>query len=192
MSKSIRVPPEPILWPEIPAPDTADRDRLCRAVHGARRLVWAEGNPTARIGIVLDNPGLRETREGRPYVCPTRQTLQRALRASGLSVNDVLVLFFFKCRPQGSYDRANAYRLYRPILEEQVDDSQVTRLIGLGNVVAAGMLGPDASVKTLRGQTLSWQGRPLTLSYHPLAAHRRPLLFPLLVSDLQKAVSGLD
>lgn len=183
MPKPVEVSPEPVLWPEILAPAIADQDLLCRVVHGSRRLVWAEGNPDARIGLVLDNPGLRE-RAGVPYICPTRATLQRALWTAGIPVNDVLLLFLFKCRPEGPYSREDAYRIYRPILARQIRDSRVTTLIGLGNVVAAGLLGPDAHVKDLRGQVIPWEDRPLTLSYHPLAAHRRPHLFPLLSADL--------
>lgn len=47
---------------------------------------------------------------------------------------------------------------------------------------------PEASVRAMRGRSdLAWEGWPATVTYHPLAARRRPRLLPLLIADLREA-----
>jgi DNA polymerase len=40
-------------------------------------------------------------------------------------------------------------------------------LIALGKVAATRLLGRDASIASLRGKLLDYQGRPLIVTYHP-------------------------
>lgn len=182
-----RHPPSPQILAEIPAPSWARAAQLCPVVHGSPRLVWAEGSTTAPLGIILDNPGRREQPDGTPVVCPTRRVLQRALWEAGITLDQVQVLFLFKCRPVGAYQRPEAYRTFVPILEDQIRQGNCVGLIGLGNTVAQGLLGPGAEVRRLRGHVLRWANRPLCLGDHPLAVWRQPALAQRLADDLERA-----
>jgi len=163
---------------------------MCAAVHGRRpyRFVWGEGNPNGRIAVILDNPGAREDAAGLPYVCWTRQTLRRALGEAGIPEAEVYVAFLFKCRPMGKYDRIAAAELHLPLLRRQLAERPRLCLIALGDTVCKAIYGLEASAKSLRGTWLEWDRVPLRASYHPLAARRRPNLFPLLVEDLSAAM----
>jgi DNA polymerase len=55
-------------------------------------VIWGEGNPNAPIFIILDNPGAREDREGTPFVCGTRETLQYGMMEAGLDI-DLVCLY---------------------------------------------------------------------------------------------------
>jgi DNA polymerase len=57
-------------------------------------MVWGEGNPEAPIIVLLDNPGSRENRENKPFVCGTRQTLQQAAYQAGLKADDLCNVYF--------------------------------------------------------------------------------------------------
>lgn len=89
----------PIIWPEDEAPVEAVDYKQCEVCTQKSRVIWGEGNPKAPIVVVLDNPGAREDKEGREYVCGTRQTLQTAIYRVGLDVNNVYITYLLKCRP---------------------------------------------------------------------------------------------
>lgn len=73
-------------------------------------------------------------------------------------------------------------------LREQIERKLPAVLVVLGNVVLRVVSGDaGAEVKNLRGRQLRLLGRPAVTGYHPLAARRRPNLFPLLVEDLSRA-----
>jgi uracil-DNA glycosylase len=60
------------LWPEEPTPENLKNCSECGLDKHGSRMVWGEGNPEAPIMILLDNPGAREDRENKDFVCGTR------------------------------------------------------------------------------------------------------------------------
>ncbi len=168
-----------------------DVEALRQVVSGGPRLIWGEGFSGARLGLIMDNPGLRENREGVPFVCPTRQTLRHALRQAGVAERDVQVFFLYKARPRRAYDREAANSFCLPILARQVRLSSAELLLGLGDTVLRAIFGPGAAVRDLRGRWQAFGDLPLLPSYHPLAARRRPNLQPLLVQDIAVAWARL-
>lgn len=160
---------------------------------GHGRLIWGEGNPQAPVVIVLDNPGAREDAEGNPFVCGTRQTLHAAVAEAGLHADDLYLTFLIRCRPRKAYDREKARRIGLRYLIEQIENRQPQCLVLLGDVVTKAVLDDTGvSVRSLRQSDLSVRGIPAIVSYHPLAARRRPNLYPLLVEDLKRVRAVLD
>ncbi len=184
-------------WPEDPWPAwaAANKEELFESIQGKRapphRVVWGEGNPAGRIAIVLDNPGEREDPTGVSYVCGTRETLRHALASAGIPENEVYVTFLLKTRPTRKYDREIAVEMHLPVLRQQLAAKAWVCLVALGNTVCKAIFGSRADVKKLRGSRLDWLGFPLKVTYHPLAARRRPNLFPLLVEDLTEVAALL-
>lgn len=176
--------------PELPPPPGAHLDAWEALARPHRApVVWAEGNPRAPVAIVLDNPGARE-REGAAWVCPTRETLRAAARDAGLP--DLYVTWLVKFRPRRAYDKPAARALGRQEVLRELARVSPRVVVGLGDVVAATLLDdPSAHVRELRGRERSLGGRPLVVSYHPLAARRRPNLYPLVVEDLRRAQGAL-
>lgn len=66
------------VWPEEEPPTSVENCIDCGLYTHGSRLIWGEGNPNAPIMIVLDNPGAREDGERNPFICGTRQALQKA------------------------------------------------------------------------------------------------------------------
>lgn len=145
--------------------------------------------------IVLDNPGARETPAGAPYTCGTRMTLTQAAAEAKLKLTDLYVTYLIKCRPRRAYDRAVAHAAGRRYLLTQIGQRQPRLLLLLGDVVVKAVTGDaTASVRRLRGSVFSVHDIPAVAAYHPLAARRRPNLYPLLVADMARArdlLSGL-
>ncbi|WP_166239588.1 uracil-DNA glycosylase [Paenibacillus turpanensis] len=177
---------EALLWEEEPAPTEASSCTLCELSGQRKRVIWGEGSLTAPIVAVLDNPGAREDREGNPFVCGTRDTLQKGLRQAGLSEEQVYVTYLLKCRPIRAYEKETAREACRPYLDLQLGQKRPAMLLCLGDTVVKALSGdPEASVKTMRGHVHHMRGYKAVVSYHPLAVRRRPNLWGRFLEDLQ-------
>lgn len=179
-------------WPEfrVPTGIHVSCEEFGLAGHG--RLVWGEGNERAPLMFLLDNPGARERRDGMPYVCGTRLTLRDALTDAGLDRDHVYVTYLLKCRPLRAYDREKARSVGLKYFTGQLHTCRPKALVLFGDVVTQALTGNDkTSVKALRGTTMSVENTPTVVTYHPLAARRRPNLYPLLVEDLASSRSLL-
>lgn len=176
----------PEIWPEDPTPESQKDCRECGLYQQGSRMVWGEGNPKAPIIIILDNPGAREDREGNPMVCGTRQTLQKAAHEAGLDKDELYVTYILKRKPVRAYDKEKTRTICMHHLGEQLLKHRPELIVCLGNVaVQCFFRNPELDVKSMRGSWYEVDGYQTTVAYHPLAARRRPNLYPLLLEDLQ-------
>lgn len=176
----------PKLLTEDPPPEFAANCHQCELSGQRQRVVWGEGNPQAPIFMILDNPGLREDKEGTPFVCGTREALQYGIREVGIDLDLVYVTYLLKCRPIRAYDKPTARAACSSHLQFQLDEYRPRILFGMGNVVVQTLMAnEDVDVKSLRGQRHFVRGLPAIFSYHPLAVRRRPVLMKYFVEDLQ-------
>lgn len=174
------------IWPEEPTPINLKDCRDCGLYEHGTRMVWGEGNSSASIMIILDNPGAREDREGSPYVCGTRQTLQQTTHEVGLDMEDLYMTFILKRRPTHAYNKARTRLICIQHLEQQIEMKKPALIICLGNVAVQSFFqDPDADVKSLRGKWHNIRGYETAVAYHPLAIRRRPNLQALFMEDWQ-------
>lgn len=174
------------ILPEEAAPQGLQHCDRCELSKQRTRVIWGEGNSSASIVMILDNPGAREDRQGNSFLCGTRETLQRGMREAGLDIGSVYVTYLLKCRPIRAYNKPVAREACIPHLQMQLLKKQLLVLFGFGNVVAEALFPwrEDASVKELRGNWHDFQGIPIGFTYHPLAVRRRPNLMKFFVDDL--------
>ncbi len=174
----------PIILPEEKLPPEAADYEQCEVCTQKSRVIWGEGNPEAPIIVILDNPGGREDKKGREYVCGTRQTLQTAIHNVGLGINNIYVTYLLKCRPLRRYDKKRARSFSKPFLIEQIKAKQPKFIVCLGDVVVQSVFGDSkAHVRNLRGTWHTIMGFPTVVSYHPLAIRRRPNLMGPFMED---------
>lgn len=177
----------PIIWPEEQTPDDLKSCRECGLYEHGSRMVWGEGNPKARIMIILDNPGSREDRTGNPFVCGTRQTLQQAAGDVGLNMEDLYITFILKRKPVRAYDKDKVRRICMMHLDQQLQLKQPALILCLGNVAVQSFFrNSEAEVKKMRGLWHEVHGYQTAVAYHPLAVRRRPNLRPLFIEDWAK------
>lgn len=125
----------PIAWPEDPTPESVKNCEECGLYKQGTRMIWGEGNPNAPIMILLDNPGARENREGQPFVCGTRDTLQRAIHEVGLHQDDVYATYILKRRPIRAYDKEKTRQIcMQTHLDGQLQKQNPSYVLCLGNV----------------------------------------------------------
>ncbi|HEX7055961.1 MAG TPA: uracil-DNA glycosylase [Bacilli bacterium] len=183
---------QPVMLPEEPAPLFAVRKLQDDLALHKSRIIWGEGNSHAPVFVVLDNPGCREDRQGKPFVCGTRETLQRGLFAAGLEPEQVYVSYILKYRPTRAYNKPAARERGLPLLKLQLAEKKPSILLGLGDVVVKTLLQDEtAQIKSCRGVWHLVAGIPAAFSFHPLAVRRRPVLMKYFLADLRLVAAKL-
>ena len=174
----------PTLWPEHSPPPAVADCRRCELYKQRPRIIWGEGNPRAPIIVVLDNPGAREDREGKAFVCGARQTLQEEAHRAGFGERDLYVTYVLKCRPRWRYNKEEARRTCRGYLLTQIRLQRPQLAFCLGDTAVQWFFDDLAlNVKSLRGRWHMVRGLPTAVSYHPLAVRRRPNLRAVFHQD---------
>ena len=180
------------VWPEDPAPQEAAGCQRCGLHLQGSRMIWGEGNPKAPAMVLLDNPGAREDKDGNPFICGTRQTLQKAAFQSGLNQDDLYVTFLLKCRPVRQYDKESARSTCFKHLENQLRLIKPRFIFCLGNTATQWFFSDmDADVKDLRAVWHTVKGIAACVSWHPLAVRRRPNLWGQFLADWQMLASAV-
>jgi len=149
---------------------SCDRCKLC----GRRtQTVFGEGNPNATVMFVGEGPGQEEDLQGRPFVGPAGQLLDRMLAAIGLSRSDVYIANVVKCRPPRNRnpepDEAEACL---PFLRMQYAWIRPKIIVCLGSVAARNLIDPAIRITRDRGQWIERGGVFFLLTYHPAALLR--------------------
>ena len=138
-------------------------------------MVFAVGNPRARLMLVGEAPGYEEERQGEPFVGPAGQLLTRILGAMGLQRSDVYISNVCKFRPsmgenQGTANRApgpEELAACLPLIMAEIRAIQPACIVCLGGSSAKGLLGTQQGVNALRGRWMECQGVPVRVTYHP-------------------------
>lgn len=153
---------------------------FCDLRNGARSLVFADGNPAARVMIVGEAPGRDEDRLGRPFVGRAGQLLDRMLAAIGLSRSApdpdraVYITNVLPWRPpQNREPTAEEIAMMKPFLERHVALADPEILVPMGNISAQALLG-RRGIARLRGHWTEALGRPALPMFHPAYLLRNP------------------
>lgn len=162
--------------------ETLARFEGCALKRTATNLVFADGNPAARVMFIGEAPGADEDRQGLPFVGVSGQLLDRMLRAIGLDrrTNAYIsnVLFW---RPPGNRSPSPAeIGACLPFVERHIELVDPAVLVLVGGIAAKTMLGRQEGIMRLRGRWFSYEtprmARPIPViaTYHPAYLLRSP------------------
>jgi DNA polymerase-1 len=153
-------------------------------------FVPSVGNPSAKLAIVGEAPGVQESRVGRPFVGPSGKLLNMVLKHHGIKRSETMLTNACLCRPaDGSTPPKAAINSCRPRLLAELDGIGITTALALGNSASEALLGVSGVTKLRVGP-----GRPSTYlpnvhvisTVHPAACLRQGDMFPHLVADVGK------
>lgn len=138
-------------------------------------MVFAVGNPHARLMLVGEAPGYDEERLEEPFVGRAGQKLNQILAAMGLERKDVYISNVCKFRPSMGERQGTANRppsdeeiaACLPLILAEIRAIRPGCIVCLGGSSAKGLLGSASSVGSLRGRWLECQGIPVRVTYHP-------------------------
>ncbi len=164
----------------------------CALHKGRNKLVFADGDPNARLMFVGEGPGADEDAQGLPFVGRAGQLLNNMIAAMGLQREQVYIANVVKCRPPGNRtpepDEGNTCS---PFLFRQIDVVRPEVLVALGATAATYLLGTRQPLAGLRGRVHSVRGTKLIVTYHPAYLLRDPRQKKEAWADLQIAMREL-
>ncbi|HEX2113249.1 MAG TPA: uracil-DNA glycosylase [Alphaproteobacteria bacterium] len=147
----------------------------------ATNLVFADGNPKARLMLVGEAPGADEDRLGKPFVGVSGQLLDRMLACIGLDRTSVYITNILPWRPPGNRSPTAAeIAICLPFVERQIELVDPDVLVLLGGTAAKTLLATADGIVKTRGKWRSYASpglaRPIEAiaTYHPAYLLRSP------------------
>ena len=152
----------------------------CELRHGARNLVFADGDPKARVMIVGEAPGRDEDIQGKPFVGRAGQLLDAMLGAIGLMRSPpdpesaVYITNMLPWRPPQNRDPTpEEIAMLRPFVRRHVELAAPEVLVLMGNWACFGLLG-KRGITRMRGNWEDVSNRPALPMFHPAYLLRNP------------------
>ena len=146
----------------------------------ARQLVFADGNPKARLMIVGEAPGREEDIQGKPFVGRAGHLLDRMFAAIGLSrqaedpAKAIYITNMLPWRPPQNRDpTAEELSMLGPFARRHIELVRPDILVLMGNHACQGLIG-KRGITRLRGQWAEVLGHPALPMFHPAYLLRRP------------------
>jgi uracil-DNA glycosylase len=169
----------------------------CNLRYTAKNLVFADGNPAARLMLVGEAPGRDEDIEGLPFVGKSGQLLDRILAAIGLDRASVYIANVIPWRPPGNRTPTpQETEICRPFIERQIELVNPAVMMTLGGASSKVILKTTEGVLRLRG---SWRSHvtpgevsiPTMPTLHPAYLLRTPAHKKLAWRDFLEAKAKL-
>ncbi len=167
----------------------------CKLHKTRKNIVFADGNPKARLVFVGEGPGADEDAQGLPFVGRAGKLLTQMIEAMGLKRQDVYICNVVKCRPpENRLPEKDEIAACSPFLLRQLDAIAPQVIVCLGACAAQTLLETNRGISQFRGQWLDFRGSKLMATYHPAYLLRNPSAKGEVWKDLQKvmAVLGLE
>jgi uracil-DNA glycosylase family 4 len=169
----------------------------CALKSTATRLVFADGNPQARIMFVGEAPGREEDIEGLPFVGRSGKLLDRMMAAIGLDRTAAYIANVIPWRPPGNRTPTpQETQICLPFVQRQIELVDPDILVTLGNPSTQTLLGTREGIMRTRGRwfdydTGSRKIRALA-TFHPAYLLRSPSYKRLAWQDLRSIAKALQ
>ncbi len=213
-----RAPETKIAPAIVPSPDTAaleardavanittleqlraalDKFNGCALKATATQLVFADGNPRAKLMLVGEAPGRDEDIEGLPFVGRSGKLLDLMLTAIGLDRTKVYIANIIPWRPPGNRTPTpQESAICLPFIRKQIELVDPDVLVCLGGPSATTLLNIKEGITKSRGRWLNFDTGKREIralaTFHPAFLLRSPLQKRLAWRDflaVKKALS---
>jgi DNA polymerase len=155
----------------------------------ATRLVFADGNPDARIMFVGEAPGRDEDLEGLPFVGRSGKLLDRMIGAIGLDRTKAYIANVIPWRPPGNRTPTpQETQICLPFIQRQIELVDPDVLVTLGNPSTQTLLGTREGIMRTRGRWFDYDTGTRVIralpTFHPAYLLRSPAYKRLAWQDL--------
>jgi DNA polymerase len=160
--------------------DLLERFEGCALRLTAKRLVFADGNPQARVMFVGEAPGREEDIAGLPFVGRSGHLLDSMMAAIGLDRTTAYIANIIPWRPPGNRTPTpQESQICLPFIKRQIELADPDILVCLGGPSAAALLGLTEGIRRSRGRwrvyhTGTREIRAIA-TFHPAYLLRTPL-----------------
>ncbi len=152
----------------------------CALKQTATQLVFADGNPEAKLMIVGEAPGRDEDIEGLPFVGRSGKLLDRMLAAIGLDRTKVYIANIVPWRPPGNRDPSpHETAICLPFIRRQIELADPDILVCLGKPSMQTLLETSEPISKARGRWFQFHTGTREIrampTFHPAFLLRSPL-----------------
>lgn len=163
----------------------------CALKQTASRLVFADGNPQARLMFVGEAPGRDEDRAGLPFVGRSGQLLDRMIAAIGLDRTQVYIANIIPWRPPGNRTPTpQETQICLPFIRRQIELVNPDVLVCLGNPSSQGILETREGIMRTRGRWREYDTGTRIIkamaTFHPAYLLRSPAYKRLAWQDFRE------
>jgi uracil-DNA glycosylase family 4 len=168
----------------------------CALKATATRLVFADGNPQARIMFVGEAPGREEDLEGLPFVGRSGKLLDRMIAAIGLDRTSAYIANVIPWRPPGNRTPTpQETQICLPFIQRQIELVNPDVLVTLGNPSTQTLLGSREGIMKTRGRWFDYDTGTRTIralaTFHPAYLLRSPSYKRMSWQDLRAIAKAL-
>src|SRR5438128_624317 len=169
----------------------------CALKSTATRLVFADGNPQARVMFVGEAPGRDEDIAGLPFVGRSGQLLDRMIAAIGLDRSKAYIANVIPWRPPGNRTPTpQETQICLPFIQRQIELVDPDVLVTLGNPSTQSLLGTREGIMRTRGKWFDYDTGTRTIramaTFHPAYLLRSPSYKRMSWQDLRAIAKALD
>ena len=169
----------------------------CALKHTATRLVFADGNPLARIMFVGEAPGRDEDIEGLPFVGRSGKLLDRMIAAIGLDRSKAYIANVIPWRPPGNRTPTpQETQICLPFIQRQIELVNPDVLVTLGNPSTQTLLSTREGIMKTRGKWFDYDTGTRTIraiaTFHPAYLLRSPSYKRMSWQDLRAIAKELE
>jgi len=176
---------------------TLDNFEGCALKPTASQLVFADGNPEARLMLVGEAPGRDEDIEGLPFVGRSGKLLDRMLAAIGFDRTSVYIANIVPWRPPGNRTPTpQESQICLPFILRQIELADPDILVCLGGPSAQTLLGIKEGITKTRGRWFAFETGKREIrampTFHPAFLLRSPLQKRFAWRDFLAIKKALD
>ncbi len=169
----------------------------CALKSTATRLVFADGNPQARVMFVGEAPGREEDIEGLPFVGRSGQLLNRMIAAIGLDRSSAYIANVIPWRPPGNRTPTpQETQICLPFIQRQIELVNPDVLVTLGNPSTQTLLSTREGIMKTRGRWFDYGTGTRTIraiaTFHPAYLLRSPSYKRMAWLDLRAIAKALE
>jgi uracil-DNA glycosylase len=146
----------------------------------AKQLVFADGNPQARVMFVGEAPGREEDIEGLPFVGRSGKLLDLMMTAIGLNRTTAYIANIIPWRPPGNRTPTpQESQICLPFIRRQIELANPDVLVCMGGPASQTLLGVKDGIKRTRGKWFDFHTGTRDIraiaTFHPAYLLRSPL-----------------
>jgi uracil-DNA glycosylase len=169
----------------------------CALKFTATRMVFADGNPQARVMFVGEAPGREEDIEGLPFVGRSGKLLDRMIAAIGLDRSSAYISNVIAWRPPGNRTPTpQETQICLPFIQRHIELVNPDVLVTLGNPSTQTLLSTREGIMKTRGRWFDYDTGTRVIkaiaTFHPAYLLRSPSYKRMSWQDLRAIAKALE
>jgi uracil-DNA glycosylase len=162
----------------------------CELKKSATNIVFADGNPKAKIMLIGEGPGSNEDQEGLPFVGRAGALLDKMLASIDLDRKKVYITNVVNYRPpKNRRPTEEEIDKYLPYLKKHIEIINPEILVLLGSTALNALIGNEIVISKARGQWIEKQfgecKTSVIVTFHPAFLMRQPAQKKMAWIDLK-------